>query len=260
MLVDTHCHLTSERFDDDRDEVIAAARESGVKWMIAIGSGFGIAQNEAAIALAHQHADIKATAGCHPQEADRWRPEDAATLRTWLQDEQVVAIGECGLDYAYDYAAFKDQQLPVFERQCELALEHQLPLVVHTRDAFDDTVAILKSAGIGKIVPGVIHFFTGSRQEAEVYLDMGLDISIPGVVTLPNAPDLVAAVPHLPLDRLMIETDSPYAAPVPKRGRRNQPAYVVYVAEKLAELRGCSVDEVIKKTGEKAQAFFGLEA
>ncbi len=258
MLIDSHAHLTSQRFDEDRDQMIARARAAGVGAIVSIGSGFGVSGNQQAIDLADQYDWIFATAGIHPHEADEWHPELEEQLRFWLAGDNVVAVGECGLDYFYDDAPARDVQLAAFEAQCQIAIDLRLPVVIHSRDAFADTVSVLRNFGIGQRVRGEIHFFTTGLDEATAYLDQGMFLGIPGVVTLPNAPDLVAAVPKLPLDRLLIETDSPYAAPVPKRGRRNEPAYVAHVADKIAELQGTDPESVRRATTQNAIEFFSL--
>ncbi|RMF13306.1 MAG: TatD family deoxyribonuclease [Candidatus Dadabacteria bacterium] len=254
--IDTHAHLTAGRFDEDRDEVIARAWEWNVRGVLAIGSGYGVDGNDAAVALAGSEPRILASVGVHPQEARQWDDTLPDRIRRWTGDQNVVAIGECGLDYARDYADFAATQRDVFAAQCALAVELDLPVIVHTRDAEADTLAILREYGIGSRVPGLIHFFTGSLESARRWLDLGLYLGIPGVVTLPNAPDLVAAVPHLPLERLVIETDSPFAAPVPRRGRRNEPAWVVWTGLRVAELMGVPPETVAQATTANARNLF----
>lgn len=256
--VDTHAHLTVARYDEDRDAVLARARAAGVAAVITIGATQGLTHNTAALALAEREPDVYATCGLHPQDAELWDDNTAVAIAEWLRHPRCVGVGETGLDYARDYARFAALQRQVFAAHCQLAVASAKPVVVHTRAAFADTLAILREHGIGRDVPGVIHFFAVGLAEAEAYLAQGMYLSIPGVVTLPNAPELVAAVPHLPLDRLLLETDSPYAAPVPKRGRRNEPAYVVHTGAKVAELLGMDVTDVAAATTNNACRLFGL--
>lgn len=258
MLIDTHAHLTSEKFAADRDAVIERARQTGLEWVVTIGAGYGIDPNQHALDLSNRFDCIKAAIGVHPHDAEAWDHSTSGKLATWLSHPNAVAVGECGLDYFMGRDSFKDKQAQVFAAQCQLAVERKLPLVVHTRDAFADTLAILKDHQIGKAVPGVIHFFTASRAEGEAYLEQGLHLSITGVVTLASAGDLLQSVAAFPLQRLMIETDCPYAAPKPHRGKRNEPAFVKHVAEKIAELRGMTYDEVARITSANARRFFSL--
>jgi len=258
-LFDSHAHLTDPRFDDDRDAVLARAAAAGVAEIVCIGAGYGWDGNEPTLALAEREPRVMAAVGLHPQQADLWDAETGpARLRAWAAHPQTVALGETGLDYAYRKRADKRQQRDAFVGQCRLARELNLPLIIHTRDAFEDTVAILRDAGMGAEHPCVIHFFVGNQAQAETFLDMGLWLSIPGVVTLPNAPDLVQAVPSIPLERMLVETDSPYAAPVPRRGRRNEPAYVRYVVDKIAELKQVAPATVAAATRANAAQFFGV--
>lgn len=258
MLIDTHAHLTSQKFTADRAAVIERARQAGLQWIITIGAGCGIDPNRDALDLCEQYDFIKAAVGVHPHDAEAWNDLTPVKLSHWLKHPSAVAVGECGLDYFMGRDSFKHQQAEVFAAQCRLAIQHHKPVVVHTRDAFADTLAILKEHQVGKVVPGVIHFFTASRAEAEAYLEQGLYLSITGVVTLASAGDLPQIVATLPLERLMLETDCPYAAPKPQRGKRNEPAFVKYVAEKIAELRGITLSEVAQITSANARHFFDL--
>jgi TatD DNase family protein len=258
--IDTHAHLTAPRFAGQVDEVLERARAAGLRAIISIGPGYGLAGNADAVALAEREPDVWAAVGLHPHDAAMWNDEARASITAQLGHPRVVAVGEGGLDAVYRKPETHAAERASFIGQCELAVEFGKPLVVHTRDDFAETLAILRAHGIGRTVGGVIHFFAVDLAQAEAYLDLGLHLSVPGVVTLPNAPELAAAVPHLPLDRLMLETDSPYAAPIPFRGRRNEPGYVVYVAARIAELMGIAPDEVVRTTSANAVRFFGLPA
>lgn len=258
--IDTHAHLAAPRFAGQVDDVLARGRAAGVRAVVCIGPGYGPQGNADAVSLAEREPDVWAAVGLHPHDAAQWSDAVRAGIASLLPHPRVVAVGEGGLDAVYRRPETHAAERAAFIAQCELALEFGKPLVVHTRDDFAETLAILRDHHIGRDVGGVIHFFAVDRAQADAYLDLGLHLSIPGVVTLPNAPELIAAVPHLPLERLMLETDSPYAAPVPFRGRRNEPGYVVYVAARIAELQGRSAAEVARVTTANAVRFFGLPA
>lgn len=259
-LVDTHAHLTAIHFDEDRAEVLTRAREAGVRAIVTIGAGHGLAAMAAAVNLAESETDVWASVGVHPHDCAEWGRDAEARIRDLLQHPRVVAVGECGLDTVYRDPATAALEREAFEAQCRLAHDSGKPLIVHTRDDFETTHAILRDYGIGREVAGVVHFFTVDRAQAEAYLALGLMLGIPGVVTLPNAAELTEAVPHLPLDRLLIETDSPYAAPRPRRGRRNEPAFVGWVADRIAELQGRDPLEVARATAANAVRLFDLPA
>jgi len=239
MLIDTHCHLHDARFDEDRAEAINRAREAGVQAMITIGCDLDTTQKAQALSLIHD--DIYFSAGFHPHEAKLAHKNAADLLRPFALHKRCVAIGECGLDYYYDHSP-RDVQMDVFVQQAHLAAELQKPLVVHVREAFDDCLTVLDSVPNLKTV--VIHCFTGSLSVAKTMVDRGYYLSIPGIVTFKAPGELVEVVAQIPLDRLLVETDSPYLAPLPYRGKRNEPAYVVKVAEKVAEIKAMALDEV----------------
>lgn len=238
MFVDTHCHLHDPRFDEDRAEAINRAREAGVQAMIAIGCDLETTQKAQSLALIHE--DIYFSAGFHPHEAKLAGTDVAALLKPFATHPRCVAIGECGLDYYYDHSP-RDVQMAVFTQQANLAADLQKPLVVHVREAFDDCLTILDSISNLKTV--VIHCFTGSLSVAQQMIERGYYLSIPGIVTFKAPGQLLEVVAQMPLDRLLIETDSPYLAPLPYRGKRNEPAYVVKVAEKIAEARSIALEE-----------------
>lgn len=248
-LIDSHCHLDGKAFDADRDEVIARARAAGVETLVAIGSGDGPPDLEAGIRLAEAYPFVYATAGVHPHEASK------ADEATWLElasltaHPKVVAVGEIGLDYHYDFSP-PETQRAVFQRQLELAREAGKPVVIHTREAWEDTFAMLREHWAGAGPGGIMHCFSGGPREAEEALALGFHISFSGIVTYPKAVDVQEAARMTPLDRLLVETDAPYLAPVPYRGKRNEPSYVVHTARRLAELRGEEFDGLAAATSE----------
>lgn len=258
MLIDTHCHLDAKRFNHDRTEVLQRARAAGVEKLITIG--VDLPGSERAFALAQTHDDVFCTVGIHPHEAESAPDGFTDALRTMAAHPKVVAIGECGLDYYYDHSP-REKQQAVFVEHIALALELDLPLIVHVRDAWPDCLALLEKHGEsadGARVRGVIHCFTGTAENAADALKLGFYLSIPGVVTFKKAGDLHEVVPTIPADKILVETDAPYLAPTPYRGKRNEPAYVKHVAEKVAELRGESLAHVLETTGRNAHALFGL--
>jgi TatD DNase family protein len=255
VLVDSHAHVDAEEFAADRSEVIARAQAAGVARIVAVGLWRGPGDFGGARALAGSHPGLFfATAGVHPHDCARVPPEDWAALAAAAADPSIVAVGETGLDYHYDHSP-RDEQRRWFRHQLDLARAVGKPVVVHTRDADDDTHAILRDAAPPA---GVIHCFTGGPDRARGYLDLGLSISIAGVVTFKNALDLREAAKLVPLDRLLIETDCPFLAPIPHRGKRNEPAYVQLVAEELARLKGIPVQELAERTAENARRVFRL--
>jgi len=248
-LIDSHCHLDSPEFDADRDEVVARALAAGVEHMLAIGTGSGPPDLEAGIRLADRYPQFYATVGIHPHDAAKASKTDIDRLAGLLAHPKVVALGEIGLDYHYDFSP-RETQTSVFIQQMKIAAAARKPIVIHTREAWDDTAALLeqhwKPHGIG----GIMHCFSGGPAEARRALDLGFYLSFGGIVTFPKALDVQAAAKEAPDDRILVETDSPYLAPVPKRGKRNEPALVVHTARKLAELRGQSLDEVSRFTSD----------
>ena len=248
-LIDSHCHLDSPEFDADRDQVVERALEAGVERMAAIGTGSGPPDLEAGIRLAERYEQFYATVGIHPHDAAKARAADFEHLAELLRHPKVVALGEIGLDYHYDFSP-RDTQTSVFIRQMEIAATAGKPIVIHTREAWDDTAALLerhwKPHGIG----GIMHCFSGGPAEARRALELGFHLSFGGIVTFPKALDVQAAAREAPADRILVETDAPYLAPVPKRGKRNEPALVVHTARKLAELRGESFEQVSRATSD----------
>jgi TatD DNase family protein len=256
VLVDSHCHIAEPEYEADRIEVIARAAENGVTTLVCVGATGPVASNTGAVALAGRHGpvEIVATVGIHPHHASE-ADDDAFTFLTELAGKPgVVGIGETGLDYHYDHSP-RPAQREAFARTIRLAQTLRLPLVVHVREAHVDAADILRAQGAAD---GVIHCFTGDRDDARRYLDLGFHISVAGIVTFKNADSLRDAVRSVPLDRLMVETDSPYLAPIPHRGRRNEPAHVRLVAEGVAATRNEPFATVAEATTTNARRLFRL--
>lgn len=245
--IDNHCHIPP---GEDGDVWVEAARAAGVEEMITVG--VTRERSVEAIAVAARHDQVFATVGVHPHDA----VDGIDGIAELVSAPKVVAIGEAGLDYHYDHSP-RDIQKDVFAQHISLANEHDLPLVIHTRDAWADTFDILDAEGTPRRT--VFHCFTGGPDEARQGLDRGIVVSVSGIVTFKNAQDLRDAVRATPLDMLMVETDSPYLAPVPHRGKKNQPANVVHVGEAVAELHGLAVSDVALATSARARTFYGLD-
>ncbi len=241
-LVDTHCHLDDAKFDGDREEVIERARAAGVERMVAIGTGHGPPDLAAGVRLAEQHDFVYASVGVHPHDASKAAEESFAKLGELAAHPKVVAVGEIGLDYHYDFSP-RDVQRSVFERQLEIASASGKPVIIHTREAWEDTMALVKQSG-GVPFGGILHCFTGDEEQAREALELGFHLAFGGVLTFPNAEPVRQAARITPEDRLLLETDCPYLAPAPHRGKRNEPAFVVEVARRLAEVRGCTVEHI----------------
>lgn len=255
MLIDTHAHLNDEKFDNDRKEVIKRARESGLEKIINIG--YNKETILTTLDLINQHDFIYGAIGWHPNNAHEMAEEDFDWLKELSKHPKIVAIGEIGLDYYWDFAP-KDVQQEIFRKQIKLAKELNLPIIIHNRDAHQDVFNILNSEGVNQ-VGGIMHSFSGSVEMALKSIDMGFYISFSGPVTFKNAkkPQEVAAA--IPLDRILIETDSPYLTPEPFRGKRNESAYVKFIAAKIAELKGLDIEEIEQITTDNAKRIFKLK-
>ena len=251
---DSHCHVDEEQFDGDRDEVLNRMRENGVTRFAVIGSDLKTSRR--AVRFASEHAGAVAAVGVHPHEAKDFRDEDLEELKEMIRSGQAAAIGEIGLDYYYDLSP-RDVQADVCRKQMELAWELKIPVAYHIRDAHGDMLAIMKEMK-SRLTGGIIHCFSGSAEMAKEYLRLGYDISFAGPVTFKKAPRLQEAARLIPRDRLLIETDSPYMAPEPVRGRRNEPGNVRFVGIKLAEIRGEAPENVAMWTTENAMRVYGL--
>jgi TatD DNase family protein len=248
-LVDTHCHLDDPKFDDDREQAIERALAAGVTRLMAIGTGNGPPDLEAAIRLAERYPAMYATIGVHPHDASKATGDTFARLRDLAAHPKVLAFGEIGLDYHYDFSP-RDVQRAVFERQLALAAEARKPIVIHTREAWEDTLAGVTSLPYG----GIMHCFTGDAAQARQALDRGFHLSFGGVLTFPKAEALREAARIAPDDRILVETDCPYLAPVPHRGKRNEPAFVVETARRLAEVRGTTPENIAQLTTRNFEA------
>ena len=243
-LVDSHCHLDDKQFVADRDVVIERARAAGVDRMMAIGTGDGPSDLETAVRLADAYPFFYATVGVHPHDAAKASDESFDRLRDLLGHPKVLALGEIGLDYHYDFSP-RETQRAVFIRQLDLARQAGKPIVIHTREAWADTMQILRENYSGA---GIFHCFTGGPAEAQEALDFGFHLSFGGVLTFPKAEPVRESARLTPAERLLIETDAPYLAPVPHRGKRNEPAFLVDTVRKLAEIRGTSPDDIAAVT------------
>ena len=251
MFIDSHAHIQLSQFNRDRDAVLERAREAGVSNILVIG--FDMETSLGAVALAEKHSHIYATVGMHPHDAKDLTPDILKTFRELAVHPKVIALGEMGLDY-YRNLSPRPTQKAAFEDQLDLAEEMQMPIVIHNRDAYMDILPILE-ARHGRI-RGVLHCFTGDVQLMHRGLKIGFHIGIGGIVTYKNAADVQAVAQEVPEDRLLIETDCPWLAPQFRRGKRNEPAYVPAVAEKIAELRGTSIETIGKTTTENFETLF----
>ena len=255
MLIDTHTHLDDTRYDGDRDETIERARKAGVCAFLTIGCD--LATSRSAVTLADQHGDVYASVGVHPHEVkhigDGWYDE----LRRLARHKKVVAYGEIGLDYHYNHSSPQEQRQR-FREQVQLARELRLPVIIHTREAQQDTIAILKEE-MASEVGGVFHCFSGDAWLAKDALDLGFYLSFSGILTFQNATMLREIARQTPLDRVLIETDCPYLTPVPHRGKRNEPAFVSHVARQLAEIHSeLSLEKIEEATTDNARRLFRL--
>ncbi|MGX7023923.1 TatD family hydrolase [Vagococcus hydrophili] len=254
MIFDTHTHLNVEAFESEIPEVIERARELGVTEMAVVG--FDTPTIEKSLELSHTYEDIYSIIGWHPTEAGSYSKEIETKLQHQLETPKVVALGEIGLDY-YWMEDPKEVQDKIFRRQIAIAKEMNLPISIHTRDAIEDTYKILKEEKIHNI-GGIMHSFSGDGEWAKRFLDLGMHISFSGVVTFKKAFEVHEAATVVPMDKLLVETDAPYLAPMPYRGKRNEPGYTRYVAEKIAELRNIPFEEVAQVTRENAHRLFRI--
>ena len=259
MYIDSHAHIESDDFDGDRDAVIQRALDAGVEIIVDIGNGEVASDSHAAaFRLADEYPFIYTTVGVHPHEARLFDLELERKLVDLSHHPKVIAWGEIGLDYHYDNSP-RDAQRRAFRRQLQLARERRLPVSIHTREAEDDTISILREEWADSGLAGVIHCFTGTGLLADRALDLGFCISFSGVVTFKKADDLRVTAGRVPLDRLLIETDSPFLAPLPHRGKRNEPAFVVETARVIAGLRDIESEELGRITSANFRRLFGLK-
>ena len=253
MLVDSHCHLDFNDFEEDFEDMLARARENGVTAML--NAGNNIDELDKQLEISEKYPFIYTAVGVHPHNAAEYPDIRAEDFIAKAAHKKVVAIGECGLDYYYDYSG-KENQRKVFAEHIRAAQETGLPLIIHTRDADDDTIGMLSEYYKEKPFAGEIHCFSGSRRLAEFALSIGFYVSASGIITFYKSGELREIFADLPLDRLLVETDSPFLAPVPLRGHRNEPANVRYVAEKLAQVKDVSFEEIAKITSENFYRLF----
>ena len=252
MLVDSHAHIQLDKYDADREPVLARAREAGVHAMLVVG--FDLQTSRDAIALAEEHTEVYATVGMHPHDAKDLNDETLQTFRGLTFHAKVIALGEMGLDYYRDLSP-RSLQKTAFERQLDLAEELDFPIVIHNREAYHDILPILQARH--GWIRGVMHCFSGDVEIMRQTLDLGLYVGIGGPVTYRKFHDLQAVARDVPADRLLVETDCPWLAPQFRRGKRNEPAYVRATAEKIAELRGVSLEEVGESTTQNFERLFG---
>jgi TatD DNase family protein len=256
-LIDSHAHIDFPQFAEDRDAMLERAREAGVGILLAVGTGPGPEKLDAALPYAEQHDWIYTSVGIHPHEAKEVTPSHLEELARLARHPKVIAWGEIGLDYFYDHSP-RDTQAYVFRAQMELAHAAKLPIIIHCRDAWDDCLAQIeehwKPTGLG----GILHCFTGTLEHAKRGLDMGFLISFAGNSTYPKAQAIRDVAREVPLDRILIETDAPYLAPQPYRGKRNEPAYVAEVAKTLGNVRNLPAEEIAATTASNFRRFFAL--
>ncbi|MFP3983909.1 MAG: TatD family hydrolase [Desulfurivibrionaceae bacterium] len=254
-LIDTHCHLDMDPYKNDLDEVISRAAEAGVTRILSIG--IDLASSRRAVELANQYPEIFAAIGVHPHHAGDFTQEVADIFRDLARDNGVIGYGEIGVDTIKEYAP-QDIQEKALKEQIELAVELGLPVIIHDREAHETVYRSLKERA-PLPAGGIIHCFSGNAAWAEKFMDLGFFISIPGVVTFNKAEDLKEAVRHIPLSRLLVETDGPFLAPAPYRGKRNEPAYTLYTARKISEIKELTLEEVAEATTANAGRLFNLE-
>ena len=256
MLIDSHAHIQGNEYDGEVEAVIERARGAGVEKIIAVGGAGDMSSNTDAIALADSFPDIYATVGMHPHDAKDVGTEELSALSELTAHPKVVAVGETGLDYYYNHSP-RDMQRRVFSQFIRIARQTGLPIVVHERDATKDAAELLRSEGAGEL-RGVIHCFTGNYEAACAYLDLGFYLSFTGIITFKNAESLRDVVRKVPLEHMLIETDSPFLTPVPHRGKRNEPAYVRFVAETIANIKKIDLQEVARVTTENVSSLFRI--
>jgi len=256
MLIDSHAHIQGKEFAQDLSAVMERAQGAGLEKIIVVGGAGDLSSNQAAVELAGSSPMLHATVGMHPHDARQVEERDLLFLEELARDPKVVAVGETGLDFYYDHSP-RDLQVEMFNRFIQMARAARLPLVIHNRQADREVAELLRCEGNGEI-RGVIHCFTSDYDAAREFLDMGFYISFSGIMTFKNSESLREVARRLPLDRILVETDCPYLAPVPHRGRRNEPAFVRFVAETLAAVRGIALDEVALATSRNARELFGI--
>ena len=254
MIFESHAHYDDKAFDEDREALLEGLKENGIGYVINIGANIETTKNT--IGLAEKYPFIYGAVGVHPSDTDELDEENFAWLKEQCAHPKIVAVGEIGLDYYWDEPDKKIQKL-WFERQLDMARETKLPVIIHSRDAAKDTLDIMKAANAGEM-GGVIHCFSYTKEIAREYLDMGYYFGIGGVVTFQNAKKLKEAVEYIPIERILLETDSPYLAPIPYRGKRNSSLNIPFVAKEIAALKGMGYDDVVSITEENAKRLFRI--
>jgi TatD DNase family protein len=256
-LIDSHAHIDGPQFVDDREAMLTRAQAAGVSTVLAIGTGPGPEKLDAALPYAESHNWIYTTVGIHPHDAKEVTPTHLETLAALAKHPKVIAWGEIGLDYFYDHSP-RDIQETVFRQQMELAQAAKLPIIIHCRDAWEDCLRLLEDAWKPTGLGGILHCFTSTLAHAQKGVDLGFLISFTGNISYPKAQNIRDVANALPLSNILIETDSPYLAPQPYRGKRNEPAYVLEVAKALANVRDCELSEIASQTTENFRRFFRL--
>ena len=255
MIFDTHAHYDDEDFDLDREDLLAKMKESGVSHVVNIGAS--LASTKRSIELAKQYDFIYAAVGVHPSDTRELNEETFQWLKKQCKEPKVVAVGEIGLDYYWDEPE-RDIQKEWFARQIALGREEKLPLVIHSRDAAQDTIDIMKSEKAAE-AGGILHCFSYTKETAKIFLDMDFSFGIGGVITFKNAKKLKEAVDYIPIDKIVIETDCPYLSPEPNRGKRNSSLNLPYVVKAIAEIKNLPEEEVLRKTYENAKKLYRIE-
>ncbi len=253
MLIDSHAHLEMKEFDCDREEVIKRAKQAGIDFIVTIGTNLELSKK--AVALAYKYENIYATIGIHPHDVVNADNKTFDNLRELARRKKVVAYGEIGLDFFRNISP-PEKQLDMFGRQLELANELKLPVIIHDREAHEQTLKMVRASGIHR---GVFHCFSGDYDMAQKCIDLGFYISVPGVVTFDKAKNIRDVAQRVPLSSLFLETDAPFLAPVPHRGKRNEPSFIIHTAKKVAELKGVSLGEVVQATTKNAKSLFHIE-
>ena len=252
MYFDTHAHYCDKRFNDDRDEILSSMPGAGIS--LILNSGSNLTRSKFSLELADKYSFVYASVGVHPHDSKSMTDDTVNELEELLSHPKAVAVGEIGLDYHYDFSP-RDVQKKRFREQLELARRLNLPVIVHEREALNDTLEMIREY---KDLCGVMHCFSGSWETAKIVLDLGWYLSFTGVITFKNARRALEVLEKMPADRIMLETDCPYLAPDPMRGRRNSSLYLPYIAEKVATLRNLTVNEVATQTKENGMRFFGI--
>jgi len=253
MLVDSHAHLEMKEFDPDRKEVIERARLAGVDCIVTVGTNLGLSRK--ALSIARQYENIYATVGVHPHDVARADDKSFDELKALAEDPKVVAYGEIGLDYFRNISP-REKQIEMFAKQLELANELNLPVIIHDRDAHEQTLRMVKASGVRL---GVFHCFSGDWAMARQCIDLGFYISVPGVVTFDKSKVLHEVVRQAPLDSILLETDCPYLTPVPHRGKRNEPSFIIHTAKKVAEIKGLTWEDVAQTAAVNTRKLFRIK-